>query len=149
MLRYGLIALIVVVIVAAAVVRLRPLSPKKHHIDVEALIAKGGRGQFSRLVIVQGDPLLVAAKMKAIIEATPRTALLAGTLSVEKPQLITRASYVTRSAIWGFPDVTAVKIEASNVGMLVSLHGRLIYGVDDFGVNEARINSWFAKADAP
>lgn len=138
-----------VLLAGAAIVRVRPLLPETYHRDLVELISSGQRGQFS---VGEGGDLppagfdenaaSVAAALKAIIEATPRTTLLAGSLSEDSPQRSYHATYVTRSALWGFPDVTTVEVVQADAGALVSMHGRLVYGEADFGVNEARVRAW-------
>ncbi|MEM8592267.1 MAG: DUF1499 domain-containing protein [Pseudomonadota bacterium] len=70
-------------------------------------------------------------KLIAVIEATPRTIKLGDGI------------YVTRSLIWGFPDITHVWSENENTH--VSSH--LVYGSSDLGVNRKRMEKWLAELD--
>lgn len=65
-------------------------------------------------------------QLDAIILATPRT------------QQVGEGAYVTRSLIWGFPDITRVWVADDNL----HIHGALVYGASDLGVNSARIRGW-------
>lgn len=85
---------------------------------------EGGAGAFDRL--------------HGIILATPRTELLAGGPAEG------RATYVTRSLWMGFPDYTTVQ----ETGDVLELWARQRFGVQDLGVNKARVELWleaFAK----
>jgi uncharacterized protein (DUF1499 family) len=73
------------------------------------------------------------ARLAAIAEATPRTRLLAGSVASG------RITWITRSAVFGFPDYTTAGLAA---GPKLCLHARLRFGRDDFGVNEARLRRW-------
>lgn len=74
------------------------------------------------------------ARLDAIIRATPRTTVLAG--SVEEGMI----TYITRSALFGFPDYTTVRQDGSQI----TLYGRLRIGKSDLGVNAKRIDGWLA-----
>ena len=72
------------------------------------------------------------ARLDAIARATPRTTVLAG--SVEAG----RITYVTRTAVIGFPDYTTVEQD----GDQLKIYARLRFGRSDFGVNGARVAAW-------
>lgn len=82
------------------------------------------------------DPKARLVELDKIIRATARTELLEG--SPEEGLL----TYVTRSALWGFPDISTLWIE----GDRIHLRGHLVFGRGDFGVNRARIEGWLARA---
>lgn len=48
--------------------------------------------------------------------------------------------YVTRSALWGFPDYASVRLE----GGRLEIFSRLRFGRSDLGVNQARVRGWLA-----
>lgn len=75
-----------------------------------------------------------AARLDAVIRATPRTRLLEGSLAEG------HLRYVTRSLIWGFPDITDVLLRPGEI----HIHGHLVYGRSDLGVNRRRIEGWLA-----
>lgn len=89
-------------------------------------------GGFEAVRAVEGDPQAALARLDAIIRATPRTKPLAGSVAEG------HVSYVTRSAVWGFPDTTNVWLE----GELLHIRGHLRFGGSDMGVNRARIEGW-------
>jgi uncharacterized protein (DUF1499 family) len=72
------------------------------------------------------------AKVTSALSALPRTRKVA-----DGP-----ATFVTRSALWAFPDVTRVWIE----GDTVHIAGHLIYGKSDLSVNKARITAVLARS---
>ncbi len=74
------------------------------------------------------------ARLDAIIQSTKRTSVLAGSIEDE---MIT---YITRSAVFGFPDYTTVRQD----GMQLMIYGRLRMGYSDLGVNARRIDGWIA-----
>ncbi|MFK7937762.1 MAG: DUF1499 domain-containing protein [Roseovarius sp.] len=88
-------------------------------------------GAALRQITAEDDTL---ARLDAIIRATPRTVVLAG--SVEDGMI----TYVTRSAAFGFPDYTTVQQD----GPQMTIYGRLRIGYADLGVNAKRIDGWLA-----
>ncbi|WP_368373299.1 DUF1499 domain-containing protein [Roseovarius sp. THAF27] len=91
-----------------------------------------GQGRAVRVVPDEGETL---ERLDAIIRDTPRTTVLAG--SVDEGMI----TYITRSALWGFPDYTTV---ARQGGQIV-LYGRLRFGKSDMGVNAKRLDGWLAR----
>lgn len=79
--------------------------------------------------VVGSDAL---ARLHEIILATPRTEVLAGT--VEEGMI----TYITRSAIIGFPDYTTIR----QAELQIEIYGRLRFGRSDLGVNGKRIDRW-------
>jgi hypothetical protein len=75
-------------------------------------------------------PSAAFEKLLAVIEETPHTTRI-GTGTAP-------AAYVTRSRAFGFPDVTVVWVADGNL----HVHGHLVYGASDVGVNSARIGRW-------
>ena len=65
-------------------------------------------------------PAEVAARLEAIALATPRTVRVAG-----EGLWVT---YVTRSALWGFPDYTSVKVVPDGAGSVVTIFARARFG---------------------
>ncbi|MEM0935250.1 MAG: DUF1499 domain-containing protein [Pseudomonadota bacterium] len=138
-----LLVLVVFAIVAlAAYVRLAPSDPATWHTDPGAATPGMGRyvvrpeGGDSAGPLVPLSPAEALAAFDAIVRATPRTEVLAG--SVEEG----RITYVTRSRLWGFPDYTTVAAEADGTGARLVLHARLRFGQSDMGVNAARVEAW-------
>lgn len=143
MLKYLLFALIILIVGLFAFVRFSPLGDDLH---VDPEIAKAPKVSGHVLVRIDGridSPLYempaedLAAKLEAIILETPRTSHFAGDIEDDF------ATYVTRSALWGFPDVANVKVveRGENRSEIVIL-SRLRYGAYDFGVNQTRVENW-------
>lgn len=134
-----------VVLTGAAIVRIKPIDPSIWHVDPELVARPTDRDHI--LVRTGGDiepPLFaiaraqLAKKVEKVILSTPRTIKLSGDLTEG------HATYVTRTAIWAFPDVASVKIvEGLGQSSLLVL-SRQVYGVKDFGVNAERVKGWIA-----
>ena len=77
----------------------------------------------------------VMSALDRIILATPRTELLAGSVSDG------RVTYVTRSKWMGFPDYTTLQLNDGSV----ELYARSRFGQSDMGVNKARVEGWLAQ----
>jgi len=157
MFKYVVLIFIAVLLLGAALVRLRPLQPAAHHSEeIGQFLSKGINGAFSvgdggdiAALLVAAPLGDVASQVSEIILNSPRTTTLAGDLTaIGDPDIRRSASYVTRSALWGFPDVTTVQLDQTVDGVRVSVHGRLVYGKADFGVNEARIRGWLDQFGA-
>ena len=74
------------------------------------------------------------SELDQIIRAEPRTTVLAG--SVEEGMI----TYITRSAVFGFPDYITIR---QNGGQ-IELYSRLRFGASDMGVNGKRLDRWLA-----
>ncbi len=123
------IAIAFVVLAAVAIlgyVRLAPSDPERWHLAVEGT----GDADFASgaLRVVQGDQELLA-KADEYMRALPRTTVLAGSAAEG------RITYVTRSAVIGFPDYTTLEFEDGTLKMLA----RLRFGSSDLGVNRKRL----------
>ena len=70
-----------------------------------------------------------------VASAAPRTRLVAG--SVQDGMM----TFVTRSALWGFPDYTTAAVQ----GDILVISGHLRFGRSDMGVNKSRILGWLAQ----
>lgn len=122
------IVLILVLGIAAglAYIRLAPSDPARWHVLPDGVSDQDLPGGAMRRS--EGD----LAALDAIIRATSRTEVLAG--SVPEGMV----SYVTRSRVFGFPDYTTVR----QAGPRLEIYGRLRFGRSDLGVNAARIDGW-------
>ncbi len=146
MLKYTLLIIAFILIAAAAVVRVKPLDPADLHLDPETAQKPSVRGH---ILVREGEEIeppvfnasreMLAEKLESIILAAPRTSKLSGELSE------TYATYVTRSKLWGFPDIASVKIVEENGKSRVLVLSRLRYGEADFGVNKARVIDWLSQ----
>ena len=143
--RLFLIALIVLVLGFAVWVRVAPSDPARWHRmnSPRGLGELAGAGSFETRRVVEGDGAAALAALDGIARATPRTRVLAG--SVEEGFV----TYVTRSALWGFPDYTGVYLTqndpAAEGATTLTIWGRLRFGQSDMGVNRARIEGWLGQ----
>ena len=147
MLKTGLLVIAALLACLALYVRLSPVDVRAFHVDPETAERPAGAGSYV-LRAKDGDaspfqssltPGALAARLEAIILATPRTERLSGKLEDGF------ASYVTRSALWGFPDIATVKIKETSAGSEIILISRLRFGSYDLGVNRARVEAWLAQ----
>jgi uncharacterized protein (DUF1499 family) len=128
--------LVVATLAVAAWVRLAPSDPARWHTDP----AEGAAGDNSHVAkaFLPLPPAEALAAFDAVAMAAPRTRRLAG--SVEEG----RITYVSRSALWGFPDYTTVAAEPGDGGSWLVIHARARFGQSDLGVNAARTGRWLA-----
>jgi hypothetical protein len=117
-------------------VRLAPSDPARWHTDP----GRGTAGDNSH--VAKGFVPLPAAEalaaFDAVASAEPRTVRLSGSPAEG------RITYVTRSALWGFPDYTTVAAEPGEGGTWLVIHARARFGQSDLGVNAARVGRWLA-----
>lgn len=124
------VAVILAALVGVAVwVRVAPSDPSRWHVPIRGEGDADFEGGVRRVVGGDSD---VMARLEGLILATARTRVLAG--SVDEG----RVTYVTRSALWGFPDYTTVELRKGEIAIL----GRLRFGRSDLGVNKARVEGW-------
>lgn len=127
-------------------IRRAPSDPQRWHIDLTREVPDPGQGG----VLLKGPtspvfdetPEALLTRLDQIIRATPRTERLAG--SLEDGHI----TYVTRSALWGFPDYTTVSTESTDQGTALLVLARLRFGRSDLGVNTARVQGWLAQLSA-
>ncbi len=145
MLKYIVLGLIGAVVALMVYVRLAPLNGAEWH---AVNLPVGPAGEFTtagshtvlRDVEDGGQAL---RELDDIIMATPRTTRVAG--SVDEG----RITYVTRSAVMGFPDFTTIGVSTAEGRdeATLAIFGRQRFGKADLGVNKARINDWLAQFD--
>lgn len=128
MILWMMLALVAIVV---GYIRLAPSDPVTWHVVPEISADKDfGRG-VARVVETGPDGL---SRLHGIALSTPRTTVLAG--SVEQGMV----TYVTRTAVWGFPDYTTARQD----GEMLRIVARSRFGRRDFGVNRDRVNGWLA-----
>jgi uncharacterized protein (DUF1499 family) len=141
--RLGRAALVMSLSLVAAglgYVRLAPSDPVVWHVDmglpgfqppenaqVFCLRPEGRHGPIT------GDPTELLARLDAVARASPRTERLAGSAAAG------RITWISRSAVFGFPDFTTAQLLA---GPSLCVLGRQRFGSGDLGVNAARIGGW-------
>jgi hypothetical protein len=131
-LAFGLIAFLGVL----AFVRLVPSDPADWHVDLAAPGFDPGHGAvFCITPENRYGPLAegALAGLDAIALATPRTERLAGSVAEG------RITWVTRSALMGYPDYTTAQVLP---GPGLCVYGRQRFGLRDLGVNATRIGAW-------
>tara|TARA_R110002074_G_scaffold48047_9_gene123076 strand:- start:1914 stop:2378 length:465 start_codon:yes stop_codon:yes gene_type:complete len=131
-----------------AYIRLAPSDPAVWHKQAypSGLGEHVSSGGYVWREAIAGDGKDQLRSLDRIVMDTPRTTLLAG--SVDEKQI----TYVTRSAVMGFPDYTTIGvyqglIEDSDQRYL-EINGRLRFGKSDLGVNAKRVKGWLAAFEA-
>ena len=102
---------------------------------------RAGTGEARVSCLRNEGPAEALARHDGVAMATPRTTRLAG--SPEEG----RITWVTRSALWGFPDYTTAEARAEGQGARIDIHARLRFGCEDMGVNAARLTDWLARLE--
>lgn len=139
------IGLVLAVVVFAIYVRIAPVNGDRWHASELPTLAPGIYPSEGGCAVVHPstDAMATMTKLDQIIRATPRTTHVAGSLDEG------RITYVTRSALWGFPDYTIVqRVEGPEGQPAIHVQGHLRFGRSDLGVNRARIEGWIAALDA-
>ena len=134
-----IIALIVLVFGFAAYVRLAPTDAQRFFKRNE-VADQGGIGDYpvtGGFAAVRRAPDDALVRIKKVALATDRTAMVHG--SERENHML----FVTRTAVWGFPDYTNVYI--NDEGLLV-VSGHLRFGRSDMGVNQRRVTEWLTVA---
>ena len=145
--RLGTAVVVIAAVLAAADawVRLAPSDPVVWHVDPltvakpatpNAWLLREGDGDAPPLALPL-PPDQAAERVAEVALATPRTNVLAG-----QGDWVT---YVTRSALWGFPDYTSVRVLPVDGGSQVVIFARSRFGKGDMGVNRARVEDWAAR----
>ena len=137
-----------VVIGLAAFVRLAPTDFALWHVDIGTDLPAeqgpcadhitAGRGAARAVCLLPEGFDTVLARLDAIATATPRTKRLTGDPASG------RITWVTRSAVWGFPDYITAQTLRTPDGTRLEIIARLRFGGSDFGVNAARLRDWLA-----
>ncbi|MDF1717187.1 MAG: DUF1499 domain-containing protein [Antarcticimicrobium sp.] len=128
-------AVLAVAVAGLAYVRLAPSNPARWHRPPDVNSNKTFKSGVKRRLPAGPEGLV---RLDAIVQATPRTRVLAGSLD---DGMIT---YVTRSRVMGFPDYTTVQ----KVNGTLELHARSRFGRSDLGVNRARVEGWLGRLQA-
>jgi uncharacterized protein (DUF1499 family) len=131
---------------AMAFIRLAPSDPAQWHIALNPRpaniatpspdkITALNNGAYVDLTAAADQTQALLAKLDGIALASPRTQRVAGSAETG------RITWVTRSAIWGFPDYTTA--ESTPTG--ITIFARQRFGAGDFGVNAARLAAWITS----
>lgn len=127
------LAVLAVVLAAQGYVRLAPLptdrlTNRPGPMEPGVHPAPGGVKIVRPLAELPPDAV---ARLTAIAADTPRTTRIG---TGDDP-----AAFVTRSRLWGFPDIILVWVADGNL----HLQSHLVFGRNDLGVNAARAARWF------
>ncbi len=129
-----------------AFVRLAPSDPAVWHIS-PVTTAEAGQGACLSAITTQTNgaraaclstdtPEALLSRLDQIAMASPRTTRLAGT-----PQS-GRITWITRTALIGYPDYTTAEATITASGTRLDIHARQRFGGGDWGVNAARLADW-------
>ncbi|MBS8227452.1 DUF1499 domain-containing protein [Vannielia litorea] len=131
MLKWAVVALVALFLGAMAWVRLAPLPEAR----LEAEPGPDGPGwhdlEGGVKLVIPGAPKDAEARLKAVALADDSTV---------SPR---EGTYVTRSLIWRFPDITRVWRDSAGA---LHVHAHLVFGRSDLGVNRRRLERWIAEA---
>ncbi len=134
-LKLGL-GIVLLALAAVAWVRLAPTDPARWHVDPVAApdpaTPNFARIQPGEVTLNDPDP---AARLRAAMEAMPRTRLVAGS---EGEGMMT---FVTRSRLMGYPDFTTIRVLLAEGGATFAALARSRFGQSDMGVNAARLQA--------
>jgi hypothetical protein len=97
-------------------------------------VVRRREGATLRLSRVRGDAANLLEKLDLVATSSARTVRFAGDVTSGK------ITWITRSALWGFPDFTTAEVRPD--GLYV--YARLRFGSADLGVNFARLSQWMA-----
>jgi len=129
--------LLVLIAVTQAAIRLTPLP--KHRLSAQPGPFEPGvhpsRGGLKVVRPLDELPEGAFETLLAIAAATPRTERI-GTETAP-------AAFVTRSRLWGFPDIAVIWSDGTNL----HVHSHLVFGQGDMGVNAARVGRWFERLE--
>ncbi len=129
-----------------AYIRLAPSDPAIWHVSPLTAVEIGQGSCAASIETLTGGaraaclstdtPETLLSRLDQLALASPRTARLAGT-----PQS-GRITWMTRSALIGFPDYTTAEATITPSGTRLDIYARLRFGREDFGVNAARLTAW-------
>jgi hypothetical protein len=133
--KLALLILVGLLVLLQAGVRLWPVRPEDYHQPITPEAFANVRfcpepGTRFAIVPASLEPLIAAAS------AEPRTRILAGSAAEG------RVTLVSRSLIWGFPDVTTAEVTPQGLCII----SRQVIGSNDWGQNAKRLNRWLETA---
>ncbi|MFK7764936.1 MAG: DUF1499 domain-containing protein [Roseobacter sp.] len=121
----GLVGL-VVLLAGLFYVRLAPNDPDKWHTAIQSDVDRDLPGGAVRVMAAEPDTL---TRADVYMRSLPRTHVIAGSVDTG------RITYITRSAVFGFPDYTTVEYQNGQLRAFA----RLRFGRSDLGVNSERL----------
>lgn len=133
-----LVGLVVLLVLAGLWVRIAPL-PKDRLSQKPGPMEPGVHPKMGGIKIVRpldGLPPDAFDRLREIAAKTPRTERVG---TGDDP-----ATFVTRSKLWGFPDIALIWVEDD----ALHVHSHLVFGQGDMGVNAAKVTRWFDQLEA-
>ena len=128
-------------------IRFAPNDPAVWHIDPAAPgftpaanWAAYCPGETKQLAAPAQDAAALLAKLDTVAMASPRTRRLAGSPAEG------RITWMTRSALMGYPDFTTASTRSFSAGTQLCVVARQRFGDFDWGVNAARLSAWVQQA---
>ena len=109
---------------------------------------KDGRTGDGRWLLADGGDapaLLLDGSPREVLDALARVASDDGAQVVAWDPENGMATFVHRSAVWGFPDYVSVKAASEAGRTRLSAYSRLRFGKKDFGVNRGRLERWMRR----
>jgi uncharacterized protein (DUF1499 family) len=140
-----LLAVAVLILAGLAWIRLAPSDPGRWNRDPRLAVAgaagfvAGPRGQIDAPAF-DLPPEALLDRLAEVASGWPRTRLLV------RDGL--RATWITRTRVFGFPDYTTVEAVPEGGGTRLLIHARQRFGRGDHGVNAARARAWLAALGA-
>ena len=123
---------ILLFLLGTAFVRIKPIDLERAHQPLSFTENSKLPGGVERLADVDFESL------HHLILSEPRTRVLIGDLKEG------RITYVTRSRLWGFPDLTTVQADLGTETAPLLIYARLVFGKSDMSVNSARVERWLS-----
>lgn len=129
--------LVVLTLAFAIWVRIAPFDEARWHIDPRREPDRA-RGWYKADAMLPdaADAQQALERVAKVAADWPRTRVLFGDAASG------RISFVTRTKLWRFPDVTTVSAERGAEGVVLHFYARQRFGGDDIGVNRARVRAW-------
>lgn len=146
---------------AMVVVRFAQIRPEDWHVRPQALVPDSAGwqnwvlyppgdtdgpvlmpgGAYALKIVAGTSAADVLRKLDRIALSFPRTARVGG-----RPE-DGMMTWVTRSALWGFPDFTTAEVARDGLWFRIAVVARQRYGQGDMGVNAARLSDWLTALD--
>lgn len=137
------LALGVLVLGVMAWIRLAPSDPARWHEDPR-LVARPSSPNFHLIRMVGGDemPRVFQMTPEALAEQVDEVARTDGAERIAGSLASGHMTYLSRTALMGYPDYTSILIEPAGEGAMLLAFARSRFGHSDLGVNRARITRW-------
>ena len=118
----------------------QPLPADQVALEDCLLSIQQGRGDARAACLLHGEATAVLMALDKVAMTSPRTTRLAGSWADG------RITWISRSALWGFPDYITAQVSPGTEGKTrLDIHARLRFGGSDLGVNTARLVDWLTR----